>query len=166
MIKNIKATIKGAKAMYRMTTGNSEYRQDAIDGVAVLVQDDAIDSMGGIYALAGKNLLGREIICVSEDLFKAPRYVQKFVVRHEEGHISLGHLEQKHGHSKRIMMLLVGQVSNTELEADLYAAKKVGFEEAVHALIYLRILIQQRYKKGSSTREVENRIAALRGHMN
>lgn len=176
VIKNrkvIAASIEGVKAQYRMATMETEVSQATINGVDVMVQDDAILATGGLYALAGKNLFGESQIFVSNELLTAPEHVQNFVVAHEQGHIELGHLPEGQmsfgqlveGQAKNMLRGVqgaIGQVDKRELEADAYAAEKVGVDNAIIALIDIKYAAIEKYGRTATIKEIDNRINALK----
>lgn len=84
-----------------------------------------------------------------------------FIIYHEVGHIELGHSNITKAQARTYMMkraiTQLWKVDQRELDADKFAASKIGKENAIKALELLREM-----RKGTSTeREVKMRIKAL-----
>lgn len=174
--KEIAATVEAVGAQYRMATDNTNVEYANIEGVNVVVQDDAIKAAGSMYGVAGKNVFGEPNIFVSKDIFEAPSYVRNFIVFHEQAHVKF-HLHENSGDAKvelkrliknygdnvaRSWMAKRDMVSPKELEADMYAAEQIGFRRAISALHFLHAKVQEKYGNIAGTREIENRIKALK----
>lgn len=101
---------------------------------------------------------GSKKIVVDDSFFDMPVYVQKAILAHEEGHIVLNHFDDIDllNKAKRSLVSATGHVQQVELDADLYAAKKVGKQDMINALSYLMAV------KGVNVKELRNRIQALR----
>lgn len=100
---------------------------------------------------------GSKRIVVDEFFFTLPAHAQRAILAHEEAHIVLGHLDNitKMNQAKRAMSSIKGGVQDIELEADAYAADKVGTEVMISALTSLLTI------KGVNKKEIRSRINAL-----
>lgn len=109
-----------------------------VHGVLVLHDHHALRMH---YLIIGAAMLftdGSKRIVVDDYFFLLDDISQRAVLAHEEGHMVLGHLDtpnidptERHQYAAR------GEVHPTELEADAYAASKVGVEDVVHMLTEL-----------------------------
>lgn len=78
---------------------------------------DAIRAGGLLYAATGTLTNGVRVVIIMPELDSAPKYVQDFVLKHEEGHLLYG--------------------DDDEYIADKHAVSIVGEKCAVHALLWL-----------------------------
>ena len=80
-----------------------------------------------------------EIIRVNQQFMNLDENTQKFILYHELGHIHYGHNKQdqetnERNKRKRKLYFRFGLVPKEEIQADLYAAKMIGKENALKAL--------------------------------
>jgi hypothetical protein len=78
---------------------------------------DAVRAGGLLYAATGTLTNGVRVVIIMPELDSAPKYVQDFVLKHEEGHIIYG--------------------DNDEYAADKHAAHMIGNKIATKALWWL-----------------------------
>jgi len=79
-------------------------------------------------------------IVVDEHFIILPTEMKKFFLYHELGHHDLGHINEENVQGrikKRKSMALDGKVSEEELQADAYAARRVGTNTAINSLKYV-----------------------------
>lgn len=80
-----------------------------------------------------------ETIRVNQQFMNLDHNTQKFILYHELGHIHYGHNKQSYelnmkNKRKRRLYNKIGIVPKEEIQADLYAAKMLGKENALKAL--------------------------------
>lgn len=170
--ETVKATIEATKASARIASGNSDYRYETVNGVNVIVQDDAVIAVGSLYGVATKNELGEPVVVVSEDFFELPENVRNFVLAHEEGHVKL-HLEEGQSTAKEVIVshaknifrgiqAKAGKVDQRELEADMYAVGKVGVDAVIEGLYHLREAVESKFGRTLGVKEIDNRIVVIK----
>ena len=76
------------------------------------------------------------IILVGPEFMEFTDATKEFVLLHEVGHISLGHLQKvaQEGETNRTIETLKGNVSMLELEADAFAVKHTSWQQGMFAL--------------------------------
>lgn len=156
-------------ANFRLARGESEYRGDYFEGIPVTVNDDAVQSLGAVFAATGRDMLGRPTICVTESFFKLPTLVARFIILHEFGHIHLGHLAEQSfvkaitRSSTRTIRAVFGVLDEHELAADKFAAEKMpSIEDAIMAIKYVQDYSIKIYGRGMHINEMNLRIKALK----
>lgn len=128
-----------------------------IDGVPVVHYNDVIWKDGYMIACMGK-AGANNCIYVDDHFLSMPEEVQEFILYHEIGH--LYHPVIKSGKMDSLKRTLSIKVSKAELEADRYACKKIGFEQAKKSLQYL-----VDNTKGRTSKELVKRLTDLKAYM-
>ena len=140
--KNTKTLDEGLKVI-------REY--GVIDGYRIHHIPD-VSCMGMLWSVA---LTGPKFILIDDAFLALPENVRSFIINHEAGHLVLGHDGVKENALKRMLKIWMGKVMKIELEADAFAAERVGRDAAIEALTVMKS------GKGVSKSELNNRIKAL-----
>ena len=133
-------------------------------GVGVYHNDIWLHRQGMILSEASKLLTSEgelvTVIIVDDYFMSAPQYVQDVLVFHELGHIENGDLDNISPTNtlKRWLLMNVGIVQKIELEADKFAAKRVGKEETLKALSWMYENVQNKLTR----REMKARMRAVK----
>lgn len=111
-----------------------------------------------LLAAAFRRTTGGATTVIDDGFFELPDSVQEFVLAHEAGHIALNHRENV---KDRYRILKEGGVYNNEVEADRYAAERIGLDEAIACLFYLKTHITANYGPSLITDEFQQRAIRL-----
>lgn len=126
-----------------------ENMEEIDDGIFIYKSpvDDYMHPMGIVGAAATKikfkTITGKEIVCntiVHDSAFeKLPKYVQRFLVSHEIGHIVNGDIDNltEKESTNLIIKRVLGILPTMEICADSYAASIIGTGNAKESLKWL-----------------------------
>ena len=160
----VKETYKVVKGSYQIAKAGGfegyisslriKFDEKDEDGFIVRTDDDIVYGSGFTGACTTLLQFGGffaepdmvPVIFLTTDMTNYSDDVNEWVVYHEKGHYVMGHLES--GYSVRNI--------EKEIEADLYAASKMGKDEAIKAMT---IFAETLY--GPSKTEMLNRISAV-----
>lgn len=166
MEKNKLSFIEIFKASYKVSAGITKvYDTDIIDTVFVgnkeifvVHKDDFVHYTSSVITSALNLSNGREVIAVDKYYFNIPDFCKKFVISHEIGHIALGHLNIINTSSKSFKHMILRNIMLSELEtnADLYAVKICGMDNAIKALNYIKTYFKVNEK------EIDKRIKSIK----
>lgn len=124
------------------------YSMNQVDGKIILrmENDQVLHWLGGAIGSCVPiiNIFNERMYCIITDSYikDVPyEYFREFTEYHEQGHIVLGHLEDMESMTKIQLFLLkiqnllgIGEGIKQEYLADEYAAKLIGYDEAIKCL--------------------------------
>lgn len=124
------------------------YSMNQVDGKIILrmENDQVLHWLGGAIGscVPIMNIFNERMYCIITDSYikYVPyEYFREFIEYHEQGHIVLGHLEDMESMTKIQLFLLkiqnllgIGGGIKQEYLADEYAAKLIGYDEAIKCL--------------------------------
>lgn len=158
-------------ANIRLAKGESEYYGDYFEGIPLVVNNDAVMSLGGVLAGVGRDALGRPTICVSKDFLELPTTTARFIILHEFGHAHLGHVPEQSlknyfksltRSTTRTLRATFGILDEHELAADKFAAERMpSIDDCIEAIEYIKEYSIKVFGKGMHIREMNLRIKAL-----
>lgn len=126
------------------------------DGFIVLTDDTVVYGSGFTGACTTMLQFGNwfhnemvPVIFITEEFASLSRLVKTYIILHEKGHHVLGHMNNG-GMKKRNI--------EKEIEADLYAASKLGKENVIAAMK----IFGQNNLHGKGKREMKKRIQAIK----
>lgn len=161
--KSVKQVIEARDAMQRLYDDTSRFEHRVIHGIPVILHDDRFKATGRQYAMMVKEPFFPAQIYVESSIFGLESDVIKFIVSHEAGHVHLhSNMEQPLATmAKRELKALMGSIAKEELEADQYAAERIGYRESIVAM---RKFIEHLASTGAGNRvigEMSGRLAVL-----
>lgn len=121
MTKKLIKLLKEVKEEFTQGFSNGFAKQTG-RGINITLNHDAVRSAGFLFAMYVHYENGKSEIMVDDEFNIAPKGVREFIIWHEIGHID-------HHHTEYLL--------EDELDADRFAAKKVGNDNAIEALKYM-----------------------------
>ena len=135
-----KFTVDVVKSMHVCATKNeNELVFKEIHGKRVVVDKHLLLGNGVTIAAVLPLPINGWTIVVDDAFLKLSEASQKAILAHEEGHVELGHIYKitQENVKERAREIKAGRVQAIELEADRYAADKVGEKVMIEALYEL-----------------------------
>lgn len=144
----VKRFIKKEKFYIIDSINQTPYSMNQVDGKIILrmENDQVLHWLGGAIGscVPIMNIFNERMYCIITDSYikDVPyEYFREFIEYHEQGHIILGHLEDMESMTKSQLFFLkiqnllgIGGGIKRECLADEYAAKLIGYDEAIKCL--------------------------------